>query len=360
MLRRWLNGVHFPLIISVMTLAAVGMLFIYSASFRDAGNYEAKQVLWVLVGLTVLVGVPFIGYRPILSLSSFFYVFTLILLLFVDLFGQKHLGAQRWLSVGPFVIQPSEFAKLGTLLAVVNYLGTHHPWEGQVKTVGVALLLLLLPFGLIVKQPDLGTALLFIPMSLVMLFLWGVRKRFFAMVLGAAALAAPVAWGLLKGYQKKRLWVFLDPDRDPLGSGYTALQAKIAVGSGGLWGKGYLAGTQSQLHFVPEHHTDFIFCVIGEEWGFVGSLLVLCLYGALFHSIFKVMQHTTDVKAKMLCGGVLALLLSQVFINIGMTFGLMPIAGLPLPLISYGGSSFVMTCIALGLVLSVYRERSIF
>lgn len=360
MLRRWLNGVHFPLVFSVMALAAIGMLFIYSASFRDPGNYEAKQVFWVLMGLGAMMGVPFIGYRPFLSVSTFFYVFMLVLLVFVDFFGQKHLGAQRWLSLGPIAIQPSEFAKLGTILAVVNFLGAHHPWEGQTKTVSVALLLLLLPFALIVKQPDLGTALLFVPMSLVMLFLWGVRKRFFAVAFGAAALAVPLGWEFLKGYQKKRLWVFLDPNRDPLGSGYTALQSKIAVGSGGLWGKGYLAGTQAQLHFVPEHHTDFIFCVIGEEWGFAGSLLVLCLYGALFHSIFSVMQHTTDVKAKMLCGGVLALLLSQVVINMGMTFGLMPIAGLPLPLISYGGSSFVMTCIALGLVLSVYRERSIF
>lgn len=343
-----------------MGLTAVGMLFIYSASFRDPGNYEIRQLVWVLTGFAVLFGVPFIGYRPFFSVSYPFYVITLVLLVMVDFFGQKHLGAQRWLSLGPIAIQPSEFAKLGTLLAVVNFLGGRYPWEGQVKTVTVAVALLALPFMLVVKQPDLGTALLFIPMSLIILFLWGVRKRFFIAVFSALALAIPLGWEFLKEYQKKRIWVFLDPNRDPLGSGYTALQSKIAVGSGGLWGKGYLAGTQAQLHFVPEHHTDFIFCVIGEEWGFAGALLVLGLYGFLFHSIFMVMQHTTDVKAKMLCGGVLALLLAHVVINIGMTFGMMPIAGLPLPLISYGGSSFVMTCIALGLVLSVYRERSIF
>ncbi len=360
MLRRLLNGIHFPLFISVVALAAVGILFIYSASYRDPGDYEAKQIFWILVGLAVLVGVPFVGYRPILSISYPFYILTLILLVLVDFFGSKHLGAQRWLTLGPIAIQPSEFAKLGALLAVVNFLGSYHPWEGQVRTVFIALLLLVVPLVLIVKQPDLGTALLFIPMSVVMLFLWGVRKRFLIATFSAAALACPLAWGVLKDYQKKRLMVFLNPNLDPLGSGYTALQAKIAVGSGGLWGKGYLAGTQSQLHFVPEHHTDFIFCVIGEELGFLGSLLVLCLYGFLFHSIFLVMQHTTDVKAKMLCGGVLALLFSHVMINVGMTFGLMPIAGVPLPLISYGGSSFIMTCMCLGLVLSVYKERSIF
>lgn len=360
MLRRWLRGIHLPLVFCVIALSTIGILFIYSAAFREAGNYEIKQFFWVLLGLAGLIGIPFIGYRPFLSVSYLFYIVTLILLVLVDFFGSSHLGAQRWLELGPLAIQPSEFAKLGALLAVVNFLGSHHPWEGQPKTVAVAVLLLAVPFFLVVKQPDLGTALLFIPMSIVMLFLWGVRKRFLFFVFAAMAFAVPLVWEFLKGYQKKRLMVFLNPNLDPLGSGYTALQAKIAVGSGGLWGKGYMQGTQTQLHFVPEHHTDFIFCVIGEELGFLGSLLVLCLYAFLFHSIFLVMQHTTDVKAKLLCGGVLALVFSQVVINIGMTFGWMPIAGLPLPFISYGGSSFVMTCMALGLVLSVYRERSIF
>lgn len=360
MLRQLFKGIHFPLVFSVIALSILGVLFIYSASFREPGDYAIKQVFWIAFGLLVLIGVPLIGYRPFLTTSYLFYIFTLILLVLVDFFGSKHLGAQRWLSFGPFAIQPSEFAKLGTLLAVVNFLGSHHPWEGQVRSVGIALLLLIIPFLLIVKQPDLGTALLFIPMSLVLLFLWGIKLRFLLPAFGLLAVAVPFVWEFLKDYQKKRLLVFLNPSLDPLGSGYTAIQAKIAVGSGGLWGKGYMAGTQTQLHFVPEHHTDFIFCVIGEELGFLGSLLVLCLYGFLFHSIFLIMQHTTDVKAKLLCGGVLALLLAHVVINVGMTFGLMPIAGLPLPLISYGGSSFVMTCMALGLVLSVYRERSIF
>ena len=360
MLRRLFNGIHFPLFFSVVALAVIGLFFIYSASYRDLGNYEAKQIFWILVGLAVLVSVPFIGYRPFLSISYPFYVLTLILLVAVDFFGSKVSGAQRWLTLGPIAIQPSEFAKVGALLAGVNFLGSHHPWEGQTKTVGIVLFLLAVPLVLIIKQPDLGTALLFIPMSVVILFLWGVRKRFLVASFSALALTAPLVWGFLKAYQKKRLMVFLNPNLDPLGSGYTALQSKIAVGSGGFWGKGYLGGTQTQLHFVPEHHTDFIFCVIGEELGFLGSLLVLCLYGFLFHSIFLIMQHTTDVKAKMLCGGVLALLFSHVMINIGMTIGLMPIAGVPLPLISYGGSSFVMTCMCLGLVLSVYKERSIF
>ncbi len=358
--RRLANDFFPPLFFSILALVSVGLIFIYSAAYHDVGDYETKQVFWCCVGALVLIAVPKIGFRTFLSVSYPFYVFTIFLLLFVEFFGSTILGAQRWISVGSFAIQPSEFAKLGTLLAVVNFLGSHHPWEGQVKTVTIATIILLIPLLLIMGQPDLGTALLFIPMSVVMLFLWGVRKRFLIICFSLIAIAAPFAYGFLKAYQKKRLLVFLNPELDPLGSGYTALQSKIAVGSGGLLGKGYLQGTQTQLHFVPEHHTDFIFCVIGEEWGFMGSLLVLGLYGVLFYSMFQVMQRTTDVKAKMLCGGVLALIFSHVIINVGMTIGLMPIAGVPLPLISYGGSSLLMTCISLGLVLSVYKERSIF
>jgi len=163
MLRRLFNGIHFPLLVAVVALAAIGMLFIYSASYRDPGNYEVKQIFWILSGLAVLIGVPFIGYRPFLSVSYPFYILTLILLVLVDFFGSRHLGAQRWLTLGPIAIQPSEFAKLGALLTVVNFLGSHHPWEGQIRTVSIALLLLAVPFVLILKQPDLGTALLFIP-----------------------------------------------------------------------------------------------------------------------------------------------------------------------------------------------------
>ncbi len=360
MFRKLLKDLHWPLIVAVMSLAVIGILFIYSASFRDSGQYEIKQVLWAVIGLVTMLAIPYVGYRPLLSVGYLFYGFSVILLILVFFVGSKHFGAQRWLNVGPLLLQPSEFAKLGTLLALVNYLGSRNPLQGQTKTVLGALVLLAVPWLLVVKQPDLGTALLFIPMVLVMFFLWGIRWRFLITAFAGVLVMAPLAWEMLKDYQKKRILVFFNPNLDPLGSGYTAIQSKIAVGSGGLMGKGYLAGTQTQLHFVPEHHTDFIFCVIGEELGFIGTLLVLCLYAYLFQAIFLIMERTTDIKAKLLAGGVLALLASHVLINVGMTIGLMPITGLPLPLISYGGSSFIMNCIALGLVLSVYKERSIF
>lgn len=360
MLRNWLKQVHWPLVFSVVGLFFIGTLFIYSAAYHDSGNYLTKHFFWVFVGFLILLSVPFLSYRTFLSVSYLLYAISLILLLLVAVVGQERLGARRWIGIGPVMIQPSEFAKIATILAVANFLGSNHFWEKRKRVILTALVMTAMPFVLILRQPDLGSSILFIPMILVLLFLWGIRWRFLIAAGVAGAIAVPLCWELLREYQRKRILVFLNPNLDPLGAGYTAVQSKIAVGSGGLLGKGYLAGTQSQLQFVPEHHTDFIFCVLGEEWGFAGSLLLLCFYGFLFQSAFQVMENTTDIKAKLLVAGILSIIFTQTFVNIGMTFGLMPIAGITLPLVSYGGSSFVTTAIALGLILSVYKERSIF
>ena len=360
MLRNWIRQTYWPLVGAFFGLLLIGSLFIYSAALHDSGNYLSRHVVWGMAAMVFLLAMPFIGYRTFLGISYLLYAISIVLLLLVLILGEAHLGAQRWLYFGPIVVQPSEFAKLATVLAAANYLGSRQPFEGQWRTILTLAVMVFTPFILIVKQPDLGSALLFIPIAVISLFLWGMRLRILVTSLLGGIVAAPFAWHVLKDYQKQRIMVFLNPSKDPLGSGYTAIQSKIAVGSGGLFGKGYLQGSQSQLQFVPEHHTDFIFCVIGEEWGFVGALILLGLYGVLFKSAFDIMSQTTDPKAKLLIGGVLAVMFSQVFINIGMTFGLMPITGLTLPLISYGGSSLVATSIALGLVLSIYRERSIF
>ncbi len=357
---KWLKEIYWPLVLTATGLILVGTLFIYSASLHDSGDYMNKQFFWMIVGFLFLLAVPLIGYRFFLNTAYLLYAIAIVLLIWVLAAGEERLGAQRWLTLGPIALQPSEFAKLATVIALANFLGSHPPWEKRGRIVLTSLALALVPFFLIVGQPDLGSALLFIPLAMVCLYLWGVRHRTILTGLILSALAAPLAWELLKDYQKKRILVFLDPNRDPLGSGYTALQSRIAVGSGGLFGKGYLQGTQSQLQFVPEHHTDFIFCVIGEEWGYAGVLLLLTLYGFLFRYAFQVMEQTTDRKAKLLIGGILAVLFSQVFINIGMSFGLMPITGITLPLVSYGGSSLVATTLAIGLIVSIYKERSIF
>jgi rod shape determining protein RodA len=360
MVKRLLKGIHWPLLLSTFSLLAAGTLFIFSASYHDTGSYMTKQFFWVAVSLFLLWVIPFVGYRAFLNVSYLLYVFAIFSLVLVSVMGELRFGAQRWISIGAFVFQPSEFAKFATVLALANFLGSNMRGEKEKRVILAALAMVFLPFLLILKQPDLGSALLFLPLGAVALFLWGIRYRglIFAVVSGAAA--GPFLWQFLKEYQKKRILVFMNPNLDPLGAGYTAIQSKIAVGSGGLFGKGYLQGTQTQLQFVPEHHTDFIFCIIGEEWGYIGSLCLLLLYGLLFRSAFQIMEGTTDRRAKVMIGGVLAVLFSQVFINIGMTFGLMPVTGLTLPFVSYGGSSLIATSVGIGLMLSVYKERSIF
>lgn len=357
---RWLREIHWPLVASAAGLVLVGTLFIYSASVHDYGRYATKQLFWIPFGFFVLFLIPFIGYRTFLGMSYLLYWIAVGLLVWVLAAGEQRLGASRWISLGPLDLQPSEFAKIATILALAHFLGSRHSWERSGRMILTAIALGLLPLLLIVKQPDLGSAILFLPMLFVLLYLWGIRYRLLVLAGALGAVALPFFWGFLKSYQQKRILVFLNPNLDPLGAGYTAMQSRIAVGSGGLFGKGYLAGTQSQLQFVPEHHTDFIFCVIGEEWGFAGALILLVLYGFLFRAAFQVLGHTTDFKARLLIGGILAVLFSQVFINIGMSFGVMPITGITLPLVSYGGSSFVATAFALGLILSIHKERSIF
>ena len=360
MIKKLLKEIHWPLVFSVFSLLTVGTLFVFSASFHDTGHYLTRQFFWAGVGVFLLGIIPLIGYRTFLSMSYLLYVLAIFSLVLVLVLGELRLGAQRWISIGSFVFQPSEFAKLATVLALANFLGANVHGEKENRVILAVLAMVFLPFILILKQPDLGSALLFLPLGIMVLFLWGMRYRtlIVAVVTGAAAL--PFLWQFLKEYQKKRILVFMNPNLDPLGSGYTAIQSKIAVGSGGLFGKGYLQGTQTQLQFIPEHHTDFIFCILGEEWGYIGSICLLVLYGLLFRAAFQIMEGTTDRKAQFMIGGVLAVLFSQIFINVGMTFGLMPIAGLTLPFVSYGGSSLITTSIAIGLILSVYKERSIF
>lgn len=360
MVQKWLKDIHWSLFISMIMLASIGILFIYSASYADPAKYEVRQAFWALVGFSIFLSVPLVGYRTFLNMSYLLYTITIILLLLVALVGETRFGAQRWLAIGPFSMQPSEFAKLTTVMALANYLGTRNAWERDIKTIATACGIVLLPMVLIMKQPDLGSSLLFIPILFVLLFLWGIRYRYIIFSVLAGLVSAPLMWFMLKEYQKKRIQVFLNPKLDPLGAGYTAIQSKIGVGSGGFSGKGFLQGTQSQLNFVPEHHTDFIFCIIGEEWGFVGSLLIIALYAVFFNAFFQIIQSTTDERGKLLGGGILAVFLAQVLINIGMTIGLMPITGLTLPLVSYGGSSLLMSAFALGLVLSIHKERSIF
>lgn len=356
----WVRSLPIPLLRNALILMMVGVLFIYSATFRTAPEYALRQMMWIGISLGFLWMTIWLGYRFFLGVSYSLYLAGLILLVWVAVGGVIHMGAQRWIELGAFSFQPSEFVKLATVLALANFLGSRNAWEGEGKALLLTAGLVALPMAFILKQPDLGSAAILIPIGAIPLFLWGIRYRYLVGTLLGGILALPFVWSLLRDYQKKRIAVFLTPSLDPLGAGYTAIQSKIAVGSGGLFGKGWLGGTQSQLDFVPEHHTDFIFSVIGEELGFAGSFFLLVLYGALFYQIFQVIERTTDIKGKLLSGGILSLLFFQVLVNMGMSFGFFPITGITLPFVSYGGSSLVANSIALGLLASVYKERSIF
>lgn len=357
---KYLKEIHWPIVILTLLLAFVGIVAIYSASFRQSGDYATKQLFWTLVALGVFLGALWMGYRVFLNLANSIYVVTIGLLIWVLFFAPAISGAHSWIKIGPLQIQPSEFAKIATIMVLANFLAARSPLIHQKRNLMLGFFLVALPTLLVLKQPDLGSALVFPPVLLAMIFYWGVRIRYLVILFLLSLASLPIIWSNLKPYQQKRILVFINPSIDPIGASYTAIQSKIAVGSGGLLGKGWLQGTQTQLDFVPEHHTDFIFCVLAEEFGFLGVLAVILLFVLLIRSAFQVMNHTTDLRAKFLALGIASYLAFQVFINIGMTIGITPITGLTLPFLSYGGSSLVATFFALGLVASIYRERSIF
>ena len=351
----------------------IGLAFLYSATYQhsytliplraQAGTSEysgllpqsllTRQLIWFFLGLligTVLIKVP---YQKWLELAYPLYGLNFILLLLVLLMGSSRLGAQRWIDFGNIAFQPSEFSKLVIILTLARYLGQKENSSGRNKEIAISFLIVAAPFLLIVKQPDLGTALSLLPILFVLLYVWGARLRTLVLIFMALAASSPLLWQALKGYQKRRIMVFLNPNTDPLGAGYTIIQSKIAIGSGGLFGKGWLAGTQNQLNFLPERHTDFIFSVVGEEWGLIGAVLLLSLYIILIWRGLSCAQETSNSMARLLACGIVALLAFQVVINIAMTLGLVPVVGLPLPLISYGGSSLLVTMVCIALLLNI-------
>jgi len=283
--------------------------------------------------------------------------------------GHTALGATRWFSMGPFSFQPSEFSKLAVILFLGRYLGERRPklsfnlsgslqglWEDLIVPLGLIGLSVLLIF----KQPDLGTAILIFGIFIVMLYVSGIGHKVFLIFISIMLGFMPLAWHFLKPYQRDRLTVFLNPNHDPTGAGYTITQSKIAVGSGQWLGKGWLAGTQNQLNFLPERHTDFIFSVIGEEWGLLGSLLLIYCYGVIIYCGFMIAHHNKDRFGQLVTIGIVAILAIQVVINIGMVIGLCPVVGITLPLISYGRTSFMIFALMLGFLLNLSKRRTIF
>jgi len=293
-------------------------------------------------------------------ISYFLYFINVCFLVLVLFFSKARGGSHRWLNLGPFSIQPSELAKITLILALSCFISAR---KSEVLKMGlvVKVFLFVVPvFALIVIEPDLGTALLFIPITLAILFIAGTNIKYLIWSLLMGMGAIPFFWHFLKDYQKQRLLVFIDPNIDPLGSGYTVIQSKIAVGSGGIFGKGWLGGTQNQLNFLPERHTDFIFSVVGEEWGFVGAIVLILLYCLIVLRGIKIIDSTADMSGKLMATGFVTLFAIQAIINIGMTIGILPVVGLTLPLVSYGGSSLVTMLLAVGLLLNIGTKRTLF
>ncbi|MBN1353114.1 MAG: rod shape-determining protein RodA, partial [Candidatus Omnitrophica bacterium] len=256
--------------------------------------------------------------------------------------------------------QPSELAKITLTLSLALFVGERKNDINKISTVFFALTFCLPFFFLILIEPDLGGALILLPLTLAILFVGGTRLRHIFFIIASGLATLPLFWHFLKGYQRQRLMVFINPNIDPLGSGYTIIQSKIAVGSGGLFGKGWLSGTQSQLNFLPERHTDFIFSVVGEEWGFIGALILVLLFLLIVYRAAKIIETTPNIYGKLIATGFLTLFALQVVINIGMTIGILPIVGFPLPLISYGGSSLITTLFYIGLLLNIGMRRTLF
>jgi rod shape determining protein RodA len=356
------------LLFGAMVALAVGSVsFIYSASYRGPGqpmpDFYRMQMVWFGIGLLVYLAVALLDYRIICQWATVWYVFAVGLLVLVLVAGVKVYGARRWLGWHGFGIQPAEIAKLATLVAASYYL-FHRPLElrRRFSTVWVPLVLAGVPLVLIMMEPDLGSALVLLPICFGLMFVAGVRVKHLVLVTALGLALAPFAWMHLKDYQKDRLTVFLDPNRDPLGVAWNLNQSLIAVGSGGWSGKGYLQGTQNSLGYLPRTvaPNDFLFSVIAEEIGFIGSVCVIGLNAVILFRGLRIAANARDRLGMLLATGVVVMLFFHVFINVGMTIGLMPVTGLPLPLLSYGGSFVLASMTALGLLQNVWIHRRVY
>ncbi len=350
------------LLVTTLLLMAIGALMIYSATKNnlalngdDPRYWLKRQAVFVILGLVIMVGVIALDYRRLEHVSTVLYVGTLFALLAVLGIGTSSQGAQRWFALGPLQLQPSEFATLVLIIAIATYCA-RRPDGLDFRDLVRMVMLAALPILLVIKQPDLGTAIVMTVVLMVMLAVAGMPGRYLILLLVGATLVVFVAAevGLLQHYQIQRLTGFISPNGPGQTVHYNVSQAKNAIADGGIFGKGLFHGTSTNLSYVPEQQTDFIFSAVGEQLGFVGASVLLVLYVVLAWRILRTAQLARDMYGRLICAGVFALLVYSVFQNVGMNMGIMPVAGIPLPFLSYGGSSIIAFCIAIGLVTSVH------
>ena len=357
-MHRYLRNLDWILIGTIVLLTGIGMVLIASATHGNAlvsgsNRFVQRQGLFLLVDILLAVGIISLDYHSLKRIALPLYCITVLLLLGVMFFGHTTLGAQRWIRVGPVMFQPSEFSKAFMIVCLASFLDERSEYLEQWKDYLPACLFMLVPFVLVLRQPDLGTALVFAAIAFSMFWVCGLKIKWIAALTGAFVCAAPVLWQFLHEYQKNRIRVFLDPELDPFGAGYHVIQSKIAIGSGMLWGKGWMQGTQSQLDFLPENHTDFIFAVAGEEFGFVGVVVILLLYMVLIWRGLTIALNAEDRFGTLLAAGITGMYLFHVLVNIGMTIGIMPVTGVPLPFLSYGVSSLTTNMLLAGVLLNI-------
>ena len=355
----WSTRLHldFPLLVGLVLLAGFGLLILYSASGGSAEMMQ-QQAMRLLVAFSLMVAIAQLPPHWLKIITTMLFTAGIIMLILVPLFGVSSKGAQRWLDLGAFRFQPSEMMKLVIPMMVALYL-TDKQLPPQPLRLLIASVMIVIPVLLIARQPDLGTSLLIGSSGFFVLFLAGLPWRVITGLGVLAGAAMPILWSLLKDYQKQRVLTFLDPEKDPLGAGYHIIQSKITIGSGGLFGKGWMEGTQSQLSFLPERHTDFIFAVLAEEFGLIGVILLFALYLFLVWRALSIAIQAQETYTRLLAGALAMTFFIYFFVNVGMVSGILPVVGLPLPLVSYGGTAMVTTLVSFGILMSIHTHRKL-
>lgn len=354
-----MRQISLGLVLLIVAVGCVGFVMLYSAN-KSLDPWALRQMIRFGFGLAIMFGVVLVDIRIWLKHAYVIYGITFLLLLYVEIAGEIGMGAQRWIDLKFIQLQPSEIMKIALVLALARFFHRLASEDiGRPTSLIVPILLVLAPTALVLAQPDLGTAVMLLMVGAAVFFVAGVRLWKFAVVVCAAIAAFPLAWDHLRDYQKDRILTFLNPENDPQGAGYHILQSMIAFGSGGVFGKGYLEGTQSHLNFLPERHTDFIFTMLAEELGLVGALLLLGLYTMIFIYGFAIAFSCRNHFGRMLAIGLTANLFLYVFINMAMVMGLIPVVGIPLPMISYGGTAMMTVLFGFGLLMSVYVNRDL-
>lgn len=360
--RRALRRIDFVLLLASLAIIFYSLIIISSATHVNTPSeerfwYVQRQGIFAMINIAIAVFIMNFDYRGLQQYGKSLYIFNLVMLLAVMLFGHAALGAQRWIQIGFISIQPSEFSKLIMIICLAAVLESRMGRLDTPQDLLPVAAYVGLPFILVLKQPDLGTSLVFMAIFFGMVIACGINWKLFTTIVVMGIAAMPVLWQFLKDYQKMRIMVFLDPNVDPLGSGYHIIQSKIAIGSGMLFGKGLFEGTQSQLNFLPENHTDFIFAVVGEEFGFVGAVILLFLYMLVLWRGMQIARDASDIFGRLLAVGITSMLAFHVLVNVGMTTGIMPVTGIPLPLMSYGISSLTTNILSIAILMNIHLHK---